>query len=297
MRAPLGGCPVIRRTVPRASGAPEALPGATPESVGSGVGALDRVSALFDVLGRGSASPSEIAAATGIPRGTVARLIRAMTGHGFVARLEDGRITLGPRIAQLAAAAGGVPLADSGAERLAALRDATGASTVRLFRRCGPTGTVRVCIAEVLDLHAPHQLQLGVPIPLRVDPVTQTFLAWQRPTDRPSRPSRGTIPYTADTLAWTRRRGWAQGFSGQGHCVATVAAPVLDQRRRRLVGVLAISGPVAALTKTPGRVHGRTLIEAASASEVISECLYRSGESGQPVSSLHLLTSTRRGNA
>lgn len=290
---------MIRRTVPRASGAP--LPWAAPESVGSGVGLLDKVSAVFDVLGRGSASLAEIAAVTGIPRGTVTRLVRTMIDHGLVARLEDGRNTPGPRIARLAAAAEAVPMMASGAEKLAALRVATGASAVRLFRRCGPAGSVRVCIAEVVDLHTPGRSQLGVHVALRADPVTHTFLAWQRPTDQPAHASRGTAPYSAGTLARIRRRGWAQGFSGRGHCVAIVAAPVLD-RHKRVVGVVTISGPVAALTRTPGRVHGRALIEAASASEVISECLYRSGEvagggAAQSVTSLHLLTATQRGSA
>ncbi|NIY69473.1 hypothetical protein SMALB_7597 [Streptomyces malaysiensis] len=201
------------------------------------------------------------------------RLVRAMVALGLAAR-EDGQITLGPRIARLAAAADGVPAA--GVEKLATLRDATGASAVRLHQRCGPV--TRVCIAEVLDLHAPERPQLGVPVPLRAGPVTQTFLAWQT-ANLPGRASRGTVPYTTDTLAWTRRRGWAQGFSGRDHRVAMVAAPVLD-RGKRVVAVLAISGPVASLTTTPGRTYGRALSDAASDSDVISECLHRRGEGG-----------------
>ncbi|MBO3682717.1 helix-turn-helix domain-containing protein [Streptomyces sp. NEAU-YJ-81] len=245
-----------------------------PELVGCGVGVLDRAFAMLDVIAQGVASPAEIAAATGIPRSSVVRLLRAMIILGLVAR-EGGQIMIGPRTAPLAAAADGGPMAGPGAEKLAALRVATGASAVRLHQRCGPAGTVRVCSAEVLDPHAPDRPQLGVSIPLIADPVTQTFLAWQS-----AGPIRGascrTVPYTPDILTWTRRRGWAQGVIG---------------RDRRLA--------IAALTTAPGRVHGRALIKAASESDVISECHYHSGEAvgrGAPraVSSLHLLTTTRR---
>ncbi|OMI33555.1 helix-turn-helix domain-containing protein [Streptomyces sparsogenes] len=255
------------------------------------MGVLDKAAAVLDVIGRDSASPSEIAAATGIPRNTVARLVRAMIRLGLAARQEDGQIAPGPRIARPGATTDEVPTAGSGIEKLAALRDATGASAVRLVRRRGPADTARVCIAEVLDLHAAGRSQLGVPVPFADDPVTRTFLAWQYSTDRAGPAPHRTAPYTADMLAQTRRRGWAQGFSGPTYRLATVAAPVLD-RSKELVGVLVISGPVTALTETPGRVHGRTLLKVASASEVISECLYRSGT---PVSRLHLLTAKRRG--
>ncbi|WP_289982099.1 helix-turn-helix domain-containing protein, partial [Streptomyces sp. SRF1] len=243
---------------------------------------------------RGTASPTEIAEATGISRGTAFRLVAAMARLGLVAH-EGGRVTLGPRIAQLAAAGDGPPAAHSWADRLVALRDETGAFAVRLHQLHSPA--TRICIAEVLDLHAPQRSQLGILAPLRADPVTLTFLTWQS-----SQPGGAgfpaAVPYRADTLARTRRRGWAQGFGGRDNCVAIVAAPVLD-RRKRVVAVLEISGPVAVLTATPGRTHGESLLAVASESDVISECLYRRGAPvpgapAQTVSSLHLLTTTRR---
>ncbi|MER6145920.1 helix-turn-helix domain-containing protein [Streptomyces sparsogenes] len=238
--------------------------------------ALDKAAAILDVLDDSSASLSQISAATGIPRGTVGRLVRAMTSIGLVTRREDGRIAPGPRIARLAAAAAAASKATAEAT-LAALRDATGTSAVRLFRRCGPAGTARVCIAEVLDPQAPEQSQLGVPSPLHPDAITQTLFAWQRPTDEVGRAPRGTVPYTANVLGWTRRRGWTHSLSGPDQRVATVAAPVLHRPRQQLVGVLAISGPTAVLKKNAGQVHGRALIKAASVSEVITECMYSSG--------------------
>ncbi|WP_375792259.1 helix-turn-helix domain-containing protein [Streptomyces rhizosphaericus] len=290
-----GGRAVTGPTVPpqRTSSPLDAPRWAAPETAGHSVGVLEKVSAILDVIERGPASSAEIAQATGISRGTVFRLVRDMARLGLVARDGD-RITLGPRIPQLAAASDGVPAAHSWAERLAALRDRTGAFAVRLHQLHSPA--TRVCIAEVLDLHAPQRSQLGMPEPLRADPVTLTFLTWQ--SDRPGARVPAAVPYRDDTLTRTRRRGWAQGFSGPDHCVAIVAAPVLD-RRKRVVAVLEISGPVAALTTTPGRTHGRSLIAVASESDVISECLYRKGVAvpgapAQTVSILHLLTTTRR---
>ncbi|MFD8509738.1 helix-turn-helix domain-containing protein [Streptomyces antimycoticus] len=256
---------------------------------------LEKASAILDVIERGPASSAEIAQATGISRGTTFRLVRDMARLGLVARDGD-RITLGPRIPQLAAAGNSVPVAHSWAEKLAALRDATDAFAVRLHQLHSPA--TRVCVAEILDLHAPQRSQLGMPEPLRADPVTLTFLTWQSKSNRPGAQVPAAVPYRDDTLTRTRRRGWAQGFTGPDHCVAIVAAPVLD-RRKRVVAVLEISGPVAALSTTPGRTHGRSLIAVASESDVISECLYRRGAAvpgapAQTVSSLHLLTTTRR---
>ncbi|MFF5668555.1 helix-turn-helix domain-containing protein [Streptomyces hygroscopicus] len=267
---------------------------ASPESAGHSVGVLEKAAAILDVIERGSASSAEIAEAAGISRGTVFRLVGAMARLGLVTQ-EGGRITLGPRIAQPAAAGDGVPAANAWADRLVALRDATGAFAVRLHQLHSPA--TRVCIAEVLDLHASQRSQLGILASLRADPVTVTFLAWQSSQPGGARVP-AAVPYRDETLTRTRRRGWTQGFSGRDHCVAIVAAPVLD-RRGRAVAVLEISGPVAVLTATPGWTHGRSLIAVASESDVISECLYRRGAAvpgatAQTVSSLHLLTTTRR---
>lgn len=287
---------MTRPTVPpqRTSSSPATPRWAAPETAGHSVGVLEKAAAILDVIERGAASPAEIAEATGISRGTVFRLVAAMARLGLVAH-EGGRVTLGPRIAQLAAAGDGVRVANAWADRLVGLRDATGAFAVCLHQLHSPA--TRVCIAEVLDLHAPQRSQLGRLAPLRPDPVTLTFLAWQS-----SRPGGArvpaAVPYMDDTLTRTRRRGWAQGFSGRDNCVAIVAAPVLD-RRKRVVAVLEISGPVTVLTDTPGRTHGRSLIDVASESDLISECLYRKGAAvpgapAQRVSSLHLLTTRRR---
>lgn len=259
-----------------------------PHAVDRGVGVLDKATAILDVIERAPASPAHIAAATGISRNTVLPLLRSMVSLGLVAP-RDGQFRLGPRIARLAAAADRVPMTNAGAEKLAPLRDATGASAVRLHQRYGSAGTARVCFAEALDLHTPERSQLGMPVPLRPDCVTQTFLAWQAGLTRG--------PYTPEMLTWTRRRGWAQGFIGRDRRLAIVAVPVFDQRKR-VVAVLSISGPVENLTTTPGRVHGRALIKAAS-SDLISECLQRSAETavlGAPARTVsNLLTNTRRG--
>ena len=80
---------------------------------------------------------------SGIARPTAHRLAVALEFHRLVARDLNGRFILGPRSAELAAAAGEDRLIAAAAPALAALRDATGESA-QLYRR---QGDIRICVA------------------------------------------------------------------------------------------------------------------------------------------------------
>lgn len=65
--------------------------------------ALERGLALLVALGEGNASSTALAAATGLPRATVHRLVRALESRGFVERPARGMVLPGPALAAFAA--------------------------------------------------------------------------------------------------------------------------------------------------------------------------------------------------
>ena len=92
----------------------------------SGVGVLDKAVAVLSTLEAGPHSLAELVAATGIARPTAHRLAVALEFHRVLTRDLTGRFILGPRPAELGAAAGEDRLLAASATALAALRDATG---------------------------------------------------------------------------------------------------------------------------------------------------------------------------
>ena len=110
----------------------------------SGVGVLDKAASILNTLEAGPHSLAELVSATGIARPTAHRLAVALEFHRYIARDLSGRFVLGPRAAELGAAAGEDRLLAAAAPALAALRDATGESA-QLYKR---QGDQRICVAN-----------------------------------------------------------------------------------------------------------------------------------------------------
>ena len=72
----------------------------------SGVGVLDKTAAVLGALESGPASLAQLVQATGLARPTAHRIAVALERHRLLARDSRGRFILGPRIGELAAAAG-----------------------------------------------------------------------------------------------------------------------------------------------------------------------------------------------
>ena len=90
----------------------------------------------------------------------VARQLALLAGRCelFTALGDDDRWSLGPRVGELASAAGPAPsLNEAAGPALEALRDATGESVQLFVRR----GRVRVCTAS---MESPHSLRTIVPV-------------------------------------------------------------------------------------------------------------------------------------
>lgn len=226
---------------------------------GSGVGVIDKASAVLAALEAGPASLAELVALTGLARPTAHRLAVALEYHRFVGRDLQGRFILGPRLSELSSAAGEDRLLAAAGPILAQLRDRTGESA-QLFRR---QGDLRLCVAAVeRPVGLRDSVPVGATLSMRAGSAAQVLLAWEEP-DRLHTGLRGAR-FSATMLSGVRRRGWAQSIAERERGVASVSAPVRGPSNR-VVAAVSISGPVDRLTRQPGRLHAQSVVEAGRA--------------------------------
>jgi len=201
---------------------------------------LDRAIAILEACEEGPASLGDVVARTGLPRATAHRLAAALEDHGLLRRV-DGRWALGPTVARLgAAAASGPPLAVAARPALEELRDATGESVQLYVRR----GDERLC---VVALESPHSLRTIVPVGA-VLPLARGSAG---------RVLRGDGPAGG---------GWVESVEEREPGVASVSAPVRDQRAGadgRIAAAVSVSGPVERTSREPGNRYG-VLVEVAA---------------------------------
>ena len=222
----------------------------------SGVGVLDKAALVLSALEPGPQTLAGLVQATGLARPTAHRLAVALEYHRMVARDLQGRFVLGPRLAELAAAAGEDRLIAAAGPVLAWLLDTTGESA-QLYRR---QGDERICVAAAERLHGLRDsVPIGSVLSMQAGSAAQTLLAWEEP-DRLHRGLMGAR-FTATMLAGVRRRGWAQSVGEREPGVASVSAPVRAPSGR-VVAAVSVSGPLERLTRTPGRMHAAAVLAA-----------------------------------
>ena len=237
------------------------------DTVSSGVGVLDKAAAVLSALEAGPATLAGLVSATGLARPTAHRLAVALEHHRLVSRDIQGRFVLGPRLSELAVAAGEDRLLAAAGPVLANLRDTSGESA-QLYRR---QGEMRVCVAAAERLTGLRDtVPVGVALPMAAGSGAQVLLAWEEP-DRLHRGLQGAR-FTATTLAGVRRRGWAQSVAEREMGVASVSAPVRGPNNR-VIAAVSISGPVERLTRYPGKLHAESVLDAAGR---LSEAVQRS---------------------
>ncbi|GAA4875659.1 IclR family transcriptional regulator [Kitasatospora sp. NPDC048365] len=223
----------------------------------SGVGVLDKTTAILGTLEAGPTSLAGLVAATGLARPTAHRLAVALEHHRLVARDLQGRFVLGPRLAELSAAAGEDRLLSAAGPVLTELRDLTGESA-HLYRR---RGEQRVCVAAVERVAGLRDtVPVGSSLSMKAGAAAQILLAWEEP-ERLYTALRGAR-FTATALSGVRRRGWSQSVGEREPGVASVAAPVRGPGNR-VVAALAVSGPIERLTRHPGSRFADAVAEAA----------------------------------
>ena len=218
----------------------------------TGVGVLDRCVSLLDLLADGPRSLRWLADRSGLPRPTAHRLLVALEAHRLVARDAKGLFRLGPRLTELAAAAGHeLDLAGLAAPVMARLHDATRES-VQLYVR---SGNQRLCIAaRDAGTGLRDSVRVGALLPLDAGSGGKVILAWA--TDGTSV---SAVP--EEELAAVRTRGWAASVAEREPGVASVSAPVM--REGVLLGALCVSGPVSRLGQSPGRKLSAPVVAAA----------------------------------
>jgi DNA-binding IclR family transcriptional regulator len=196
----------------------------------SGVGVLDKAFAVVGALEPGPLSLGGLVEATGLSRPTVHRLAVALVAHGMVARTDDGRFSLGPRLT-------GSSLPAAARPALERLRDETGESVQLYVRR----GDRRLCVAS---LESPHGLRtivaVGASLPLHVGSAGKVLRADPE----------------------SSRRGWAQSVEEREPGVASVSAPVRDGAGA-VVAAVSVSGPIGRTTRSPGRKYSSAVTKAA----------------------------------
>lgn len=234
---------------------------------GSGVGVLDKATVVLGALEAGPATLAQLVSATGLARPTVHRLAVALEHHRLVGRDMQGRFVLGPRLGELASAAGEDRLLASAGPVLTVLRDQTGESA-QLYRR---QGDQRVCVAAAeRPMGLRDSIPVGSTLTMLAGSAAQVLLAWEEP-DRLHRGLQGAR-FSATTLSGVRRRGWAQSVGERESGVASVSAPVRSPSGR-VVAAVSISGPIERISRQPGRTHVGAL---AAAAERLTEALRRS---------------------
>jgi DNA-binding IclR family transcriptional regulator len=239
----------------------------------SGVGVLDKAVCVLAAAESGPATLAQLVQATGLARPTTHRIAVALEHHRLLTRDAQGRFILGPRITELASAAGEDRLLAVAQPVLLQLRDQTGESA-QLYRR---QADVRVCVAAAERASGLRDtVPVGTALPMTAGSAAQVLLAWEE-AERMHRGLRGA-KFTAATLATVRRRGWAASAAEREAGVASVSAPVRGTSGKVLAAV-SVSGPIERLTRSPGRLHGVAVV---AAGEKISEQLR--AEAGQRTS-------------
>jgi DNA-binding IclR family transcriptional regulator len=204
----------------------------------SGVGVLDKASAVLGALEAGPRSLADVVAATGLSRATAHRLAVALEVHGLVRRDGEGRFALGLRLIGLGhAAAEAVPGWVHARPALEWLRDETGES-VQLFVR---DGDERVCVES---LEGTHELRTIVPVGARL------------PLDR------GSGGRALTSSAVVGGPAWIESVAERAPGVASVSAPVAVPGGPTVAAV-SVSGPVERTTRSPGARYGAAVAEAA----------------------------------
>jgi DNA-binding IclR family transcriptional regulator len=219
---------------------------------------LDKAASVLNALEAGPATLAQLVSSTGLARPTVHRLAVALEHHRLVGRDMQGRFVLGPRLSELATAAGEDTLLVAAGPVLSALRDHSGESA-QLFRR---QGDQRVCVAAVeRPMGLRDSIPVGAVLSMTAGSAAQVLLAWEEP----DRLHRGLIgaKYTATMLAAVRRHGWAQSVSEREPGAASVSAPVRGPGNR-VVAAVSVSGPVERVSRQPGRIHAAAVVAAAN---------------------------------
>jgi IclR family transcriptional regulator, acetate operon repressor len=212
------------------------------------VQSVDRALDVLEALAEqgGQAGLSEIAARTGLPYGTIHRLLQTLLARGYVRQESDRRYALGGALLRLGGAAGRMVTAS--AEPYLA----------RLVELSGETANLAVLegdfVVYVAQVPSPRRLRMFAEVGRRVLPhstaVGKVLLAERadagavfRRTGMPRRTDRTitTVEAILAELDEVRTRGYALDLGEEESGVHCMAVPVVDGGRT--FAALSVSGP------------------------------------------------------
>jgi len=214
----------------------------------SGVQSVDRALDVLEALAAhgGEAGLSEIAATTGLPYGTIHRLLRTLLARGYVRQESDRRYALGGALVRLGGAAENM-VATWARPYLA-----------RMVELSGETANLAVLegdfVVYVAQVPSPRRLRMfaevGRRVPAHSTAVGKVLLA-DRPdaaailerTGMPRRTDRTitSVPEMLAELERVRERGYALDLGEEETGVHCLAVPVRDGQR--VVAGMSVSGP------------------------------------------------------
>lgn len=237
-------------------------PATAPREWSSGIGVLDKASALLEIVEQAPAPLSELVTRSGLSRPTVHRIAVALERLGMLSRDFHGRFVLGPRLGSMSVEARYDRLAQASGPVLAELHERTGLDA-RVLRRRGRTQTcVATCAERVLGPDGTEPVPVGTSRPATAGPVALVLLAWEEPEEIHAG-LRGAR-FTAAHLAQVRRRGWARGSDVMlpGDIAYAVPVRCWDDR---VIAALTVSGPPDRMDAIPARWLGATVFDSAAA--------------------------------
>jgi DNA-binding IclR family transcriptional regulator len=264
-----GSFAVPARTVP-----PPAAPAGN-ESQSRSVAAVERAMDVLLYFGRTDQPDlgvTEIAAALGLTKAAVHRILTALRSRGLIVLdTTTRRYALG----HAAVALGRAYLARTDVRAIAA------PELKRLAERARETATLslrrgdtRLYADQVVpDQELRLEVSLGVPFPLHAGGSSKVFLAFEPDAELDAYLQRRPLDALTDRtitdpgrlrkdLATIRRRGFATSLGERQAGAASVAAPVFD-RDGRVVAVLGVAGPALRFKPDPGAAVVGDLLAAA----------------------------------
>jgi IclR family transcriptional regulator, acetate operon repressor len=217
-------------------------------------GAVQSVDRAFDLLeliadAGGSATLRDLASASGLPTPTVHRLLRTLSGRGYVRRLADRRYGLGPAL---------IGLGDEAKKLLGAVANAT---LARLVEQLGETANMAVLDANMVlyvaqapsrhsmrtftevgrRVHA-HDTGVGKAILSQLDDETVRGIVARAGMPTPTDKSIGSIDELLVELRAIRERGYSidDGEQEVGVRCFAIAVP-----NAPTASAISVSGPVS----------------------------------------------------
>ena len=225
----------------------------------SGVGTLDRAVAVLEAVEAGAGTFTAIVAATGLPRSTAHRLIKALMEHRLLGSYGGFGYGLGPRLVRLSTTATReLPLRDLAHPILERLASSTGESA-QLYVR---SGDARVCVDAVESSSELRTIvPVGASLPLSAGSAAKVFLADDPERARFVRRSADPGRFERE-VELARSRGWAASSDEREPGVGSVSAPVRGPGDD-LLAAISVSGPSSRMGRGSARSYAPAVVSAA----------------------------------